>query len=68
MRSVQSVRLDGWVCAVLADGQLTVSFFFFLEESLLDRGCVSSLAVPWKGGRTTECLRVGLPAGSASPF
>ena len=53
---------------MLADGQLTVSFFFFLEESSLDRGCVSSLAVPWKGGRTAECLMVGLPAGSVSPL
>lgn len=56
------------MCAVLADRQLTVSFFFFLEESLLDRGCVSSLAVPWKGGRTIECLGVDLPAGSAVPL
>ena len=62
------MRLDGWVCAVLSDRQLTVSFFFFLEESLLDRGCVSSLAVPWKGGRTVECLGVDLPAGSAVPL
>lgn len=34
--------------------------FFFLEESLLDQGCVSSPAVPQKGRRTAECLEVGL--------
>ena len=40
MQSVQSVRLDGWVCAMLADGQLTVSFFFFLEVFIRPRVCL----------------------------